>query len=128
MALATAMGVSELVIGLTIIAIGTSLPEIATSVIAGIRGSSDIAVGNIVGSNLFNMMAVMGLTAAAAPNGVPVTGQAVAVDIPLMTFVMILCLPLFRLGMSVRRWEGSLLLSGYAGYMLYLILSSPSGL
>ncbi|MCG6893105.1 MAG: calcium/sodium antiporter [Desulfobacteraceae bacterium] len=121
-ALATAMGVSEMVIGLTIVSIGTSLPEIATSLVAGYRGNSDIAVGNIVGSNLFNILAVLGLTAALAPGGVPAPPEALSFDIPLMVSVMVVCLPVFITGRSVSRWEGAMFFGGYAAYILYLLL------
>jgi cation:H+ antiporter len=121
-ALAAAMGVSEMVIGLTIVSIGTSLPEIATSVVAGFRGNSDIAVGNIVGSNLFNILAVLGLTAAAAPDGVPASQQALSFDLPFMVAVMVVCLPVFITGRRISRWEGALFFGGYSAYILYLLL------
>src|SRR3546814_3465635 len=83
-ALARALGLSELVIGLTVIAIGTSLPELATSIMAAIRGERDIAVGNIVGSNIFNLLCVLGLASLVSPQAVGVSSNALAFDFPVM--------------------------------------------
>lgn len=121
--IARLVGLSELIIGLTVIAVGTSLPEVATSVIASIRGERDIAVGNVVGSNLFNILAVLGLAAAAAPAGVTVPAAALRFDLPFMIAVAIACLPIFFTGYRIARWEGALFLAYYAAYTLYLILS-----
>ncbi len=123
-ALARLFGVSDLLVGLTVVSIGTSLPELATSVMASLRGQRDMAVGNIVGSNLFNIMAVLGLTAAVAPGGVPVAGQALGFDFPVMVAVMAVCLPIFYRGYLVSRWEGALLTGYYLIYTLYLVLSA----
>src|SRR5690606_27057492 len=92
------LGLSELIIGLTIIAAGTSMPEVATSVTAAIKGERDIAVGNVVGSNIFNILSVLGLTAFVAPGGIPVSQAAEAFDIPVMLAVAILALPIFFTG------------------------------
>jgi cation:H+ antiporter len=121
---ARAFGVSELVIGLTVVAVGTSLPEVAASVIAAWRGERDIAVGNAIGSNLFNLAAVLGLTSLAAPGGVPVAEPALALDLPVMVAVAVVCLPLFFTGQAVARWEGALLLAYYGAYALYLVLAA----
>jgi cation:H+ antiporter len=125
-AIAEALGVSELVIGLTIVAAGTSLPEVATSVIAAIRGERDIAVGNVVGSNLFNLLAVLGLTSLVAPGGVPVPPNAIAFDIPFMVMVAVACLPIFFTGNTIARWEGVVFLGYYVAYTTYLILAAGS--
>jgi cation:H+ antiporter len=122
--IARALGVSELVIGLTVVAVGTSLPEVAASVIAAWRGERDIAVGNAIGSNLFNMAAVLGITGLAAPGGVPVAGPALAFDLPVMVAVAVVCLPLFFTGQAVARWEGALLLAYYGAYVLYVVLAA----
>lgn len=122
--IAEAMGVSELVIGLTIVAAGTSLPEVATSIIATIRGQRDIAVGNVVGSNIFNILAVLGLTALVAPGGLPVSEAAINFDYPVMLAVAVACLPIFFVGYSIARWEGALFLGYYVAYTLYLILAA----
>lgn len=121
-AIAQALGISSLVIGLTIVAAGTSLPEVATSVIASIRGERDIAVGNVVGSNIFNLLAVLGLTAALAPGGIAVNSAALHFDIPVMFAVAAACLPIFFTGSLIMRWEGLLFLAYYAMYTLYLVL------
>ncbi len=122
--MARALGVSELVIGLTVVAVGTSLPEVAASVIAAWRGERDIAVGNAIGSNLFNMAAVLGITGLAAPGGVPVAEPALALDLPVMVAVAVACLPLFFTGQAVARWEGALLLAYYGTYVLYVVLAA----
>jgi len=122
--IAQGMGVSELVIGLTVVAVGTSLPELATSILAALRKERDIAVGNIVGSNLFNILLVLGLTGAVTPGGVPVPGAALAFDIPVMIAVAVACLPIFFTGHRIVRWEGLLFLGYYAVYTAYLVLAS----
>jgi cation:H+ antiporter len=121
---ATALGVSELIIGLTVIAAGTSLPEVATSVLASMRGNRDIAVGNVVGSNIFNLLSVLGLTALVSPEAIPVSASALAFDIPVMLAVMVACLPIFFTGYMIARWEGLLFLCYYVAYTLYLILNA----
>jgi cation:H+ antiporter len=123
-AIARSLGLSELIIGLTIIAAGTSLPEVATSVIASLRGERDIAVGNVVGSNIFNILAVLGLAAVVAPEGVTVPAAALGFDIPFMIAVAIACLPIFFTGYRIARWEGALFLAYYIAYTLYLILDA----
>jgi cation:H+ antiporter len=123
-AFARALGVSELVIGLTVVAVGTSLPEVAASVVAAWRGERDIAVGNAVGSNLFNIAAVLGLTSLLVRGGVPIAEAAVAFDIPVMVAVAVACLPVFFVGQAVLRWEGALLLAYYGAYTLYLVLAA----
>jgi cation:H+ antiporter len=128
-AFARFLGVSELVIGLTIVAIGTSLPEVATSVVAAVRGERDIAVGNVVGSNIFNLLLVLGASALVAPGGVAVSEQARGLDSLVMIAVAFLCLPIFLNGFNLRRWEGLLFLFYYAAYLTLLVLKggqSPS--
>jgi cation:H+ antiporter len=122
--LARALGVSELILGLTIIAVGTSLPELATSIIAGIRGARDIAVGNIIGSNIFNILAGLGLTAIIAPGGVQVPQAALRFDMPVMIAAAVACLPIFYIGHRISRWEGGLFLGYYIAYTSYLILTA----
>jgi cation:H+ antiporter len=110
--IARAIGVSELVIGLTIVAAGTSLPELATSVVASLRGERDIAVGNVVGSNIFNILAVLGLSAAISPAGIAVSNAALRFDIPVMIAVAVASLPIFITGNLIARWEGAVFI-GY---------------
>lgn len=123
-ALARALGLSELVIGLTVVAVGTSLPELATSVMAAIRGERDIAVGNIVGSNIFNLLCVLGLASLVSPTPVQVSAAALAFDFPVMIGVAVACLPIFFVGYRINRWEGLLFLGYYLAYTAYLILNS----
>lgn len=120
--IAEVLGVSELVIGLTIVAAGTSLPEIATSVIAAIKGESDIAVGNAVGSNIFNLLGVLGIGALAAPGGVSVSARVLQFDLPVMVFVALVTLPIFYIDSRISRIEGGLLLGYYILYVSYVVL------
>ncbi len=123
-ALARFFGVSEVVIGLTIVAVGTSLPELATSVVAAARGERDIAAGNVVGSNIFNLLSVLGATAAVAPDGVAVTRSLLNFDIPFMVAVAVACLPIFFTGNRIARWEGGLFVGYYVAYAAYLVLNA----
>jgi len=118
------LGVSDLIIGLTIIAAGTSLPEVVTSVVASLRGERDIAVGNVVGSNLFNILAVLGLASLVSPAGIEVTAAALRFDIPVMIAVALACLPIFFTGGVISRWEGALLLAYYLAYTAFLIMGA----
>jgi cation:H+ antiporter len=118
------LGMSELLIGLTIVAAGTSLPEVATSVVASIKGERDIAVGNVVGSNIFNLTCVLGLSAAIVPNGFEVSDTALRLDIPVMIAVAVACLPIFFTGHLIARWEGGLFLGYYIAYTTYLVLTA----
>lgn len=123
-AVARQMGVDDLVIGLTVVAAGTSLPEVATSVVASIRGERDIAVGNVVGSNIFNLLGVLGLAAVVGSRGLEVSRAVLSFDFPVMTAVAIACLPIFFTGHRIARWEGVLFLFYYAAYTLYLVLAA----
>ncbi len=121
---AEALGVSELVIGLTVVAMGTSLPEAATSVVASLRGERDIAVGNVVGSNIFNILAVLGVCSIIAPHGIEIPNTALYLDIPAMIAVAIACLPIFFTGNCISRWEGIVFLTYQGLYTTFLILKS----
>lgn len=125
--IAVSLGVSELVIGLTIVAAGTSLPEVATSVIAAIRGESDIAVGNAVGSNIYNLLGVLGVAGLLSPAGINVAENAFRFDLPVMIFVAVVTLPIFYIDNRVSRLEGGVLFSYYVLYTAYLILRSLEG-
>jgi cation:H+ antiporter len=120
--IAVALGISQLAIGLTVVAIGTSLPELATSVVAGIRGQRDIAVGNIIGSNLFNLLIVLGVAASISPQGIAASPIALAFDMPIMLAATIACLPIFFTGRIMTRWEGLLFLAYFVGYTAYVLL------
>ena len=124
--IAKLLGMSELLIGLTIVAVGTSLPEVAASVLASIKGERDIAVGNVVGSNIFNILSVLGLSASVAPGGVEVSQTALRLDIPIMIAVAVACLPVFFTGHVIARWEGGLFLAYYLAYTAYLILAATN--
>jgi cation:H+ antiporter len=119
---ARTLGLSELVIGLTIIAAGTSLPEVATSLLAAFRGERDIAVGNVIGSNIFNLMAVLGGTSVVAPEGIEIAASALTFDIPVMIGVALACLPIFFTGYVIARWEGGVFMGYYGLYTAYLVL------
>jgi cation:H+ antiporter len=120
-AAAAALGVSELVVGLTVVAAGTSLPELATSLVALVRGERDLAIGNVVGSNLFNVLGILGLSAVLAPAGLGVAPQVVALDVWVMLGASVVLLPMAATGAAVVRWEGLLLLAGYAAYTTVLV-------
>jgi cation:H+ antiporter len=122
--LARFFGISELIIGLTIVSLGTSLPEIAASLMAALRGERDIAVGNAVGSNLFNLLCVLGLTSLVSPEGIAVSPAALHFDLPVMLAVAVACLPIFFTDHRIDRWEGALFLAYYVAYVIYLILNA----
>ena len=122
--IATALGVNELLIGLTIVAIGTSLPELATSVVASFRGERDIAVGNVLGSNIFNILAVLGVSGTISPNGIQVSQTLIQFDLPVAIAVAFACLPIFYSGQRIDRWEASLFLFYYLAYTGYLVLDA----
>lgn len=117
--LAGAVGVPQVIIGLTLIAVGTSLPELATSIVAARRGHPDMAVGNIVGSNIFNLLFIWGVSVVIAPTDLPVGGR---VDLLVMTGFAVVLLPMALTHRRISRIEGGLLLLGYSGYMVWLAL------
>ncbi|MCE7079439.1 calcium/sodium antiporter [Streptomyces sp. ST2-7A] len=121
---ATAFGVSSLVVGLTVVAVGTSLPELAVSVIAVRRGERDLAVGNVVGSNIANIGLVLGLPAILSSGGLPVPDAAIALDIPLMLAAAVALLPIAFTGFIIARWEGGLFLALYAAYTAFVVLAA----
>jgi cation:H+ antiporter len=122
--IAKALGVSELIIGLTIVAVGTSLPEVATSVIAALKKESDIAVGNAVGSNIFNLLGVLGAGAVFSPNGISVATRVLEFDFLAMVFVALVTLPIFYIDNRISRIEGGLLLTCYVLYLSHVILEA----
>lgn len=115
------LGLSERVMGLTVIAVSTSLPQLATSLLAALRGQREIAVGNIIGSNLFNLLGVLGFTALVAPSPLSVSPNALDFDLPVMLGVAVLCLPVFYSGYRVTRAEGLLFLGLYLAYGLHVV-------
>jgi cation:H+ antiporter len=120
------LGVSDSVIGLTLIAAGTSLTEVATSITATLKGERDIAVGNVIGSNIYNILTIAGLSSLVTPGGLAVADSMLAFDIPVMFAVAVICLPLFFTGYSIERWEGVILFLGYVTYTAYLVLQASS--
>ena len=122
--IAHGLGVSEAVIGLTLVAVGTSLPELTISVIAALRRHADVAVGNVLGSNIFNLLSVLGLTSLIAPGGINVPPGVLAFDLPIMIAIAIACLPIFYTGNLVARWEGALFLCYYIAYVAYIIIDN----
>lgn len=124
--IANELGVSSLVIGLTVIAIGTSLPELATSIVAIRKGETDMAVGNVVGSNIFNVGMVLGLPAIIFGEGIPVAPSLIAIDLPFMIAAAIALVPIAFTGFAVARWEGGLFVVLYTLYTIYLVLDSTN--
>lgn len=121
---ARSVGVSDVVIGLTVVAAGTSLPEAATSVTAALKGERDIAVGNVVGSNTFNILGGLGLSGLVASGGLAVPASVLAFDLWVMLAVSLACLPVFFTGREIARWEGAVFLAYYIAYTAYLILAT----
>ena len=122
---AKALGVSDLVIGLTIVAAGTSMPEVATSITAAVKGERDIAVGNVVGSNTFNILGCLGLSGLVSGDlGLVMAPSLMAFDIWVMLAVALACLPVFMTGREIARWEGGVFLGYYSAYVTYLILAA----
>ncbi len=118
------LGISELIIGLTIVAAGTSMPEVATSVMATLRNERDIAIGNVVGSCTFNILGCLGIAGIVAPGGLTVAPAVLNFDIWVMLAVAFACLPVFFTGRRIGRWEGAVFLFYYAAYATYLILAA----
>lgn len=119
--LAMLWGVSDSFIGLTVVAIGTSSPEFATTILSTLRGQRDIAIGNLLGSSVYNIFAVLGITCLVPAQGIPVPPELVRVDIPVMAGVTLLCAPVFLSGGRISRLEGGLFVAAYAGYLAFLI-------
>lgn len=123
-AMALAFGVSELVVSLTVVAIGTSLPELVTATIAAWRGENDIAVGNVVGSNMMNLLLILGVSASLAPGGLAVPAAVLAFDFPVCLAASVACLPIFWAGHRVERAEGGLFVVAYASYLAVLVFDA----
>ena len=124
-AFAKSLGVSDLVIGLTIVAAGTSMPEVATSITAALKGERDIAVGNVVGSNTFNILGCLGVSGLlAGGDGLGMASSVMAFDIWVMLAVALACLPVFLSGREIARWEGAVFVAYYIAYVAYLILAA----
>lgn len=124
--IAKLIGISELVIGLTVVAIGTSLPEVATSVTAALKGESDIAIGNAVGSNIFNLLGLLGIGAFVSPNGIDVAQRVLRFDMSVMVFVALVALPIFYIDSRISRIEGALLLAYYLLYITHTTMRAAN--
>jgi cation:H+ antiporter len=122
--IARGFGVSELVISLTIVAVGTSLPELVTALVAASRGESDIAVGNVVGSNIMNLLAILGVTAAISGKGLMMPAEVLSFDLPVLLLASVACLPILGSGHRLSRFEGALFLVAYAGYITWLLATA----
>jgi len=119
--IARSVGIGDAVIGLTIVAIGTSAPELATTVISTIKRERDVAVGNLLGSSIYNILVILGLTCLAVPGGLTVDRSLLLFDIPLVFAVALLCIPVFMTGRRVSRFEGGLFLAVYLGYLVFVL-------
>jgi cation:H+ antiporter len=120
---ARSLGVSDAVIGLTIVAIGTSAPELVTTVVSTLRGDWELAIGNLIGSSIYNIGAVLGLTVVVAPHGVPVPDDVLAADLVLLVLVTAAAVPVFLSGARLNRIEGGLFVATYIGYLAWLLLT-----
>lgn len=116
------LGISDTIIGLTIVAIGTSSPELVTTVISTIRDDRDVAIGNLLGSSIYNILLILSVTCIVAPGGLPVEPQLMTVDIPLMAGVALGAIPIFLTGKQVSRLEGALGVAIYIAYITWLLL------
>jgi cation:H+ antiporter len=119
--MARAFGVSDALIGLTIVAIGTSAPELVTTVVSTVRGERDIALGNLLGSGVYNIALVLGLTCLAAPRALQLESALVRIDIPIMVAATLVCIPIFVSGRQVTRVEGGAMVAAYFGYLAFLL-------
>jgi cation:H+ antiporter len=120
--LARTFDVSESVIGLTIVAAGTSMPELVTSMLASYRGHRDIAVGNVVGSNLFNLLGVLGISGLVGAEPLAVEEKLLTFDLPIMIVGALVCLPMMASGGRLERWEGAILVAAFLTYVTYLVI------
>jgi cation:H+ antiporter len=120
---ARSLGVSDAVIGLTIVAIGTSAPELVTTVMSTLRGNREIAIGNLIGSSVFNITIILGVTVLVAPDGVPVPEDVLAADLVLLVVVGLAAVPAMVSGSRMTRTEGGLFVGTYVGYLAWLLLT-----
>lgn len=120
---AHSLGVSDAVVGLTVVAVGTSAPELVTTIMSTVRGDRDIAIGNLLGSSTYNIAAVLGLTVMVAPSGVPVSEEVLNADLVLLVVAMVAALPVLVTGARITRAEGALFVATYVGYLTWLLLT-----
>lgn len=121
--LAREFGVTDAFIGLTVVAIGTSAPELVTTVVSTLRGNRDIAIGNLLGSSIYNILLILGITCLVATDGLRLTPALVRVDIPIMVAAALVCVPIFITGRRVGRVEGGAMVAAYLAYLAFLIVT-----
>lgn len=121
--MARSFGVSDALIGLTVVAIGTSAPELVTTVVSTLRGNRDIAIGNLLGSSIYNILLILGATCLVATDGLVMPASLVRIDIPIMVAVALACIPIFVTGRRVSRGEGGAMVAAYAGYLTFLLVT-----
>lgn len=122
--IARSLGVPELIVGLTIVALGTSAPEIVTTLVAAFQGRRDLAVGNAVGSNIFNILLVLGAAGIFAPSGIAISDDALRLDLPILLAAAVACLPIVAWDYTLNRWEGAVFVAYYAAYLTFLVLDA----
>ena len=120
---ARSLSLSETVIGLTVVAIGTSAPELVTTVVSTVRGDRELALGNLLGSSIYNIGAVLGLTVLVASPGLPVPDDVLAADLVLLVAAAVAAVPVFLTGARISRLEGALLVATYVGYLTWLLVA-----
>lgn len=120
--IARSLGATETLIGLTIVAMGTSAPELATTLVATYRNDRDVAVGNLLGSSIYNILVVLAITCMITPGGLPVEEELMLFDVPLMAMVAFGAVPIFLTGRKISRWEGALGVGLYLAYLSWLII------
>ncbi|WKG01740.1 calcium/sodium antiporter [Mycolicibacterium sp. HK-90] len=123
--IARGFGVSDALIGLTIVAIGTSAPELVTTIVSTVRGERDIAVGNLLGSSVYNILLILGITCLVPADGLALSQNLVWIDIPLMVAAGLVCIPVFISGRRVHRAEGAAMVAAYLGYLAFLLTTQP---
>jgi cation:H+ antiporter len=120
-ALARSLGVSDALIGLTVVAIGTSMPELVTTIVGTLRKERDIAIGNLLGSSIYNILVILGITSLVSSSGMHIDPELIRIDIPVMTAVACICAPVFLSGGRVARIEGAVFVGAYIAYLTYLV-------
>jgi cation:H+ antiporter len=120
---ARSLGVSDEIVGLTIVAIGTAAPELVTTIMSTLRGNRDLAIGNLIGSSIYNIGAVLAVTVLVAPHGIPVPDEVLAADLVLLVVVTAAAVPVFLTGARITRIEGGLFVASYVGYLTWLLLT-----
>jgi cation:H+ antiporter len=120
---AGSLGVSDAIVGLTIVAIGTTAPELVTTVMSTVRGNRDLAIGNLIGSSVYNICAILGLTVVVAPHGIRVPDEVLAADLALLVVAVAAAVPVFVSGSRISRVEGGLFVATYAAYLAWLLVA-----